>query len=177
MTRPDDPGGELESEEQPRPASRTQLRHEAREVSQLGLDLIALAPPTLDALALPEELREAIALCQGLKIRARSRQKRLIAQLLRAEDHDAIRRSMKTQGGTLLDGITREKQNERWRARLIQEGDSALQEFMQSYPDADRQQLRTFARSAGQDAEDKRTKRAQRELLRAIRAVRAAGAG
>ncbi|MDG2333962.1 MAG: ribosome biogenesis factor YjgA [Myxococcota bacterium] len=172
MTRPENPDGDPELEEESRPASRTQLRKEARQVSELVLDLVALAPPALDVLGLPTELREAIDLCQGLKIRARSRQKRLIAQILRAEDHEAIRRSMTTQGGALIDGITREKQNERWRARLIEEGDPALQEFMQSYPEADRQQLRTFVRSAGLGPEDKRSKRAQRELLRAIRGIR-----
>ena len=173
MTGPEDPGGELESEEGPFPVSRTRLRHEAREVTQLGLQLIALAPGALDQLGLPSELREAIGLCQGLKLRARSRQKRLIAQLLRAEDHDAIRRSMETRGGTLIDGITREKQNERWRARFVEEGDPALQDFMEEYPDADRQQLRTFVRGARRDADEKKTQRAQRELLRAIRAIRA----
>lgn len=39
---------------------------------------------------LPEELREAIGMCQQMKIRGRSRQKRLICQMLRAEDHEAI---------------------------------------------------------------------------------------
>ena len=174
MTRPDNPGAELELEEQPRPPSRTQMKQEVRQVSQLALDLIALAPPALDALALSPELREAIDVCQGLKIRARSRQKRLIAQILRAEDHEAIRRRMTTQGGALIDGITREKQNERWRTRLLEEGDPALHEFMQLYPEADRQQLRTFARTAGQESEGKKALRARRELLRAIRRIRAA---
>ena len=39
MARPDNLDGELESEEQPRPASRTRLRHEAREVSPVAGDL------------------------------------------------------------------------------------------------------------------------------------------
>ncbi len=173
MARSDDSGAEVENEEESRPPSRTQLRNEARQVTGLVLDLIALAPPALDALGLPPELREAIEVCQGLKIRARSRQKRLIAQILRAEDHEAIRRNMTTPGAALIDGITREKQNERWRARLVEEGDPALQEFMQLYPQADRQQLRTFARSARQGSEGKKTLRAQRELLRVIRATRA----
>jgi ribosome-associated protein len=78
-----------------------------------------------------------------------------------------------TRGGALIDGITREKQNERWRTRLLEEGDPALQEFMQLYPEADRQQLRTLARGAGQESESKKAPRAQREILRVIRRVRA----
>jgi ribosome-associated protein len=173
MTPADNSGGKLELEEQSRPPSRTQIKREAQQVSRLVLDLISLAPPALDSLALSPELREAIDVCQGLKIRARSRQKRLIAQILRAEDHEAIRRAMTTRGGALIDGITREKQNERWRTRLLEEGDPALHEFMQAYPEANRQQLRTLARSAGQEPGSKKVLRAQREILRVIRRVRA----
>jgi len=156
--------------------SRSELKREARRVSQLVLDLIALPSSALDALELNASLREAIDLCQRLKLRAQARQKRLIAQLLRAEDYEAIRRSLENEGRGLLDGTARERENELWRSRLIDEGDSALQEFMQLYPQADRQQIRTFARSAGRDPKDKKTARAERELIRVIRAVRSQSA-
>lgn len=172
MIRPEDPKLEIESEDPPASVSRTRRRQDARAVSLLGLELIALSPSVLDRLDLPSELREAIALCQRLKLRARSRQKRLIAQLLRAEDHDAIRGRIGTYGVVRFRDIAREKQNELWCARLIAEGDPALQDFMETYPDADRQQIRTFVRGAQQDPAEKKTQRAQRGLLRVIRAVR-----
>lgn len=77
------------SEEQ-RP-SRTARTREATAVNQLGLQLAAMKQDDLDLLELPEELRHAIDVCQSLKIRARSRQKRRVCQILRGEDHQAIR--------------------------------------------------------------------------------------
>ncbi|MAJ61866.1 MAG: hypothetical protein CBC48_19245 [bacterium TMED88] len=172
MSRSGEADQESGSGEETAPLSRTQMRREAQRVQQLVLDLIALPSSGLDALGLDPSVREAIHLCQGLKLRAQARQKRLIAQLLRAEDYEAILRTIKNEGSGLLDGTTRERENELWRSRLIDEGDSALQEFVQLYPQADRQQIRTFVRSARREPRDKKSLRAQRELLRVIRAVR-----
>ncbi|MDG2049130.1 MAG: ribosome biogenesis factor YjgA [Myxococcota bacterium] len=172
MSRSGEADHENGSGEEPAPLSRTQMRREAQRVHQLVLDLIALPSSGLDAIGLDPSLREAIHLCQGLKLRAQARQKRLIAQLLRAEDYQAIRRTIKSEGRGLLDGTARERENELWRSRLIDEGDPALQEFVQLYPEADRQQIRTFVRSAGREPKDKKALRAQRELLRVIRALR-----
>ncbi|MAI80694.1 MAG: hypothetical protein CL917_17265 [Deltaproteobacteria bacterium] len=152
--------------------SRTQSRQEARAVTQLGLELIKLAPSALDRLALPDEVREAVDFCQQLKLRARARQKRLIAQLLRAEDHVGIKERMMKGGGSVSGGVAREKQNEQWYSRLIEEGDSALQDFVDEHSDVDRQQIRTLIRSARLGVDDKRTRRARRELSRVIREVR-----
>lgn len=76
--------------EQTRHLTRTARTRAATEVNKVGLRLAELPPDALDQLELPEELRDAIDLCQRMKIRGRSRQKRLICQLLRAEDHEAI---------------------------------------------------------------------------------------
>ena len=173
MTEPEDPKLEVKPEGSSTSLSRTRRKQEAQAVSQLGLELIALSPSVLDRLDLPVELREAIALCQRLRLRARSRQKRLIAQLLRAEDHEAIRDRIGTYGVVQFREVVWEKENESWCLRLIAEGDTALQVFMETYPDADRQQIRTFVRGAQQDPAEKKTRRAQRGLLRVIRDVRA----
>ena len=173
MTEPEDPKLEVKPEDSPTSLSRTRRKQEAQAVSQLGLELIALSPSVLDRLDLPVELREAIALCQRLRLRARSRQKRLIAQLLRAEDHEAIRGRIGTYGVVQFREVVWEKENESWCLRLIAEGDTALQVFMETYPDADRQQIRTLVRGAQQDPAEKKAQRAQRGLLRVIRDVRA----
>ena len=82
---------EEDAEEKPY-VSRTELTRAATAVNKIGLRLAEFPPDALDELELPEDLRDAIDICQKLKIRARSRQKRLICQLLRAEDHEAIAR-------------------------------------------------------------------------------------
>ena len=109
---------------------------------------------------------------QKLKPRSRGRQNRLIGQLLRAEDHEAIRERMESPQAAGRDNAQQEKMNEAWLIRLVEEGDPAVEALIANHPQADRQQLRQLARSARQDPESKKTKRARRELLRAIRALR-----
>jgi ribosome-associated protein len=152
--------------------SRTQRTRAAAEVNRLGQELAALSPRDLDGLDLPARLREELEVWRGLKPRARGRQSRLIGQILRAEDHEAIRGRFEAIQQVRRDGVRFEKENETWLARLLAEGDPGLHALVRDYPSADRQRLRTLARRAGQAPEDKRTQRARRELLRAIRALR-----
>ncbi|MFK7898238.1 MAG: ribosome biogenesis factor YjgA [Myxococcota bacterium] len=156
---------------EPRP-SRTEQTRAAREVNALGIELTRLAPEVLDRLELPELLREEIAVCQGLKPRGRGRQNRLIGQLLRAEDHDGIRDRLAGLQVELRRGVQKEKGNERWLARILDEGESAIETLIEDHPDADRQRLKTLMRNARQEPKAKTTRRARRELLRAIRELR-----
>jgi ribosomal 50S subunit-associated protein YjgA (DUF615 family) len=71
--------------------SRTERTREVKIVNQLGLQLVAYPPAVLDQLELPEELRHAIDVCRAMKPRTRGRQRRLVGQILRGEDHEAIR--------------------------------------------------------------------------------------
>ena len=157
---------------EPRP-TRTQQTRAATAVNQLGVRLTTLSSVDLDRLELSERLREEIDVCRKLKPRARGRQNRLIGQLLRAENHEAIRTRLESLKGARRDEVQREKMTERWLTRLIEEGDSAVEALLLDYPGADRQRLRLLARSARQDPESKKSKRARRELLRAIRILRA----
>jgi ribosome-associated protein len=157
---------------EPRP-TRTQQTRAATAINQLGVRLTTLSSADLDRLELPERLREEIDVSQKLKPRSRGRQNRLIGQLLRAEDHEAIRQRVESLKGSRRDEVQQEKMNEGWLARLVEEGDPAVEALIAEYPQADRQRLRLLARSARQDPESKKSKRARRELLRAIRALRA----
>jgi ribosome-associated protein len=158
--------------------TRTERTRAATAVNRLGLELSALSPADLDQLELPERLRREIDVCQALGPRARGRQQRLIGQLLRADDHEQIRSRMETLKGVHRDWVQQEKRTERWLARILEEGDSAVEALIADYPGADRQRLRKLARSARQDPEGgsakhaKQAKRARRELLRAIRELR-----
>ena len=155
--------------------SRSEQTRTATEVTRLGLQLTGLSPADLDRLALPERLREEIEVNQKLKPRSRGRQNRLIGQLLRAEDHEEIRVRL----AQLKSGHHRsadvEKANEAWVARLVEEGDSAVEAFIAEFPAADRQRFRSFVRSIRQDPLAKKAKRARREMLRAVRELRAGG--
>ena len=152
--------------------SRTEKTREAKRVNALGIELTRLRADELDRLELPELLREAIAVCQGLKPRGRGRQNRLIGQLLRSEDHEAIQNRMSGIRVELRRGVQKEKGNERWLARILEEGDIAIEALIADHPDADRQRMRLLARNALHDPDGKPARRARRELLRVIRALR-----
>ncbi len=133
-----------------------------------------LQPGELERLALPPRLRTAVEVGAGLsrKKSARGRQARLVGKLLRGEDHSEIALAVERIHERRRSLVLHEAANEAWRQRLLEGGDSALQELLLEYPGADRQRLRQLQRGAIQDPDSTRSKRSTRELLRAIRELR-----
>lgn len=177
MSRRQEKGGapiadETSSESETEDLSRTQKTRAASEVSRLGLQICSLRASDLDLLVLPERLRDEVDLWQRLKPRSRGRQSRLIAQLLRAEDHDEIRERVESLGFARRREIEREKVTDRWLARLLESGDPAVEDLMVEQPRADRQRLRLLTRIARQEPGAKKTRRARKELRLAIRELR-----
>lgn len=82
----------MRSKDAPEPvfASRSERNAATQAVNKMGVRLTTFAPALLDQLELPEELREAIDLCQKLNLKSRRRQERMVCQILRREDHEAI---------------------------------------------------------------------------------------
>src|SRR5690606_40270418 len=60
---------------------------------------------------------------------------------------------------------------ERWRERLLAEGDAALAELLDAHPDADRQKLRQLVRSALDEQARNKPPRAFRELFKLLRGM------
>jgi ribosome-associated protein len=144
--------------------SRTELRAE-RKLVQAGLDalakrLAAASPKTLDALDLDDATYEAVRTLATLsKGPALARQRRLTARLLRAYDVEALTRRLDTVLGNR--GVDPRAQTlERWRTRLLSEGDAALAELLTAHPTADGQRLRQAVRAAA--AEEKKGARGRR---------------
>ena len=172
MNLPDDvEEGNAFDPEEPSP-TRSELTRAATVVNQLGVQITKLSSTDLDRLELSERLRREVDVCQRLKPRSRGRQNRLIGQLLRAEDHKAIRERIDALKGGYRDAVHREKIAEQWLIRLVDEGDSAVEALIADDPQADRQRLRLLVRTARKDPEARKAKRARRELLRAIRELR-----
>ena len=151
--------------------SRSQLRREASAVSDVALRLTRLSPARLAQLPLDEQLREAVDLADRLTKSAHARHLRLIAKLLR-DLPDEIRAEIEhlTSPHYRPGATPEERMAERWRTRLLAEGDAALNELVAEVPGVDRQHLRQLLRQARAEPPTDRSKRAARELLRAIRA-------
>lgn len=150
--------------------SRSQLRREASAVSALALRLAKLSPARLVQLPLDDELLAAVEVAQRLTKNAYARQLRLVAKLLRDLPDETLQAIDRCTSPHYRPGPSaEERMAERWRTRLLSEGDPALNELVTTVPGIERQHLRQLLRQARVEPPNERSKRAARELLRAIR--------
>ncbi|WP_246172843.1 ribosome biogenesis factor YjgA [Thermochromatium tepidum] len=121
---------------------------------QVLAERMALRPrPELERLNLSEATWAALAETPRIKdLRARRRHWKHIANLLEREDRAAIHALMDGAEGHERAATARHQALERWRERLISEGDVALAAFIAEYPEVDRQHLRALVRAAQRDS-------------------------
>ncbi len=152
MRRPDDPVPPDEEGLEPEGPSKSDRKREHKALQLLARRLLELPVGKIAGLGLEDELAEAVRVGRGIKASsARQRQIRHVANLL---DEDVTARL-----SALLDGdgaahareVARFHALERWRDRLLAEGDAALTEFLDAHPGADAAALRTAMRQARKD--------------------------
>ncbi len=100
--------------------------------------------------------------------RARARQVKRIANLLEREDQHAVHLLVDERVERQRVAAAQQQEVERWRARLLDKGDSALAELLERCPGADRQRLRQLLRAARRDSEAGRSD-GPRQLFRCLR--------
>jgi len=153
--------------------NKTQLKREMQELQELGVELVKLPAAKLAELDLPEKLADAIELARRITSHgAQKRQRQYIAGLLsKLDDVSPIREYLERMSGADRVSKARFQENERWRVRLVAEGDEALAEFLERHPSADRQHLRRLVRDAQQEAAAGRPPRHYRELFRYLQGL------
>lgn len=149
--------------------SKTKRKQAMLELQALGAALVELAPARLEAMSLPDPLARAVQDARKITSHgARRRQMQFIGRLMRDVDPEPIRAALERMAGSSRAAAAKQKQLERWRARLL-EDDAALTEFAREHPAADMQALRALIRNARKELAEERPPRAQRELFRALR--------
>ena len=155
--------------------SRSQNRREALEVLALGEQLVELTPAQLARLPIPEDLLAHIEYSKRITSHgARKRQLAFLAKQMRREEDstlEAIRDALSANSETSRREVAIMHRIERWRERLLAEGDGALGELLEEYPQADRQQLRTLVRNAQAEKARNKPPRAYREIYQVLRAL------
>lgn len=152
------------------PPSKSQLKREMHALQAIGEHIIAMSPAERAHFPLSDTLLAAVD--ETSRIRShegRRRHMQYIGKLMRREDLDAIR--------AVLDEVEQEemKRNhafhrlERWRDRLIEEGDAAVEPFIEAFPEVDRQTLRQLIRNAQREQEQGKPPTSSRKLFRLIR--------
>jgi len=183
MSRRAAPHRGLEVRDDPAPAgvetplSKTQKKRASAALQDLGEQLAALDEARLDALAMPEALREALAACRRTRSHeGRRRQLQYVGKLMRRatpEEHAGFRDALaQVQLGSARDTLALHEA-ERWRAEFIA-GDAALGRWQLAHPACDAQRLHTLVLAARRDAaaggaQPGRQPRSFRELFRFIR--------
>lgn len=155
--------------------SKSQLKRDAEAAQDLGRALVELPPARYSAvmskLELPDKLRDAIGDCRAMDAHgARRRQLQFVGKLMRSIDCEPVRQALAALEGKDRVAAAEFHRLERWRERLIEEGDAALNEFIAAHPAADRQHLRQLATKARKER-DLQASSAARTLFRYLREV------
>ncbi|KAE8439129.1 ribosome biogenesis factor YjgA [Vreelandella piezotolerans] len=160
----------IDIDEQVERPSKSQLKREMHALQALGETLIAMNPTERSRFPLSDDMLRAID--ETARIRShegRRRHMQYVGKLIRKEDLTAI------QG--VFDAIEQEKEQrdhafhrlEKWRDRMIDEGDDAVDLFMVDYPNADRQALRQLVRNTRKEREQGKPPTSSRKLFKHLR--------
>ena len=115
-----------EEEEYERP-SKSARKRQSDDLQALGEALIELPQSELDALPLPEQLRDAVLLARRIKAHGGLyRQKQYIGKLMRKIDAEPIRAAMDAKRERERVAAVRFRRIEQWRDRLLKDGPTAL---------------------------------------------------
>jgi len=152
------------------PISKSRRKREAEALQALGEELTKLAPEQLTALPLPEKLREAVLEMRRIhQNSARKRQRQYIGRLMRELDPEPIRETVARLHNQHTEENVHFHRLEKWRDRLISEGDGAVEALLQEQPGADRQQLRQLIRNSQREQAANKPPRSARALFRYLR--------
>ncbi len=150
--------------------SKSELKRQSSALQDLGEELMHLPDEQLIALNLPDELLEAVRL--GRSITAHGglkRQRKYIGKLLRKQDMEPVQAALQALRNRTANATHEHHQLERWRDRLMAEGDAGINAYMAENPDADRQKLRQLVREIAREREQNQPPRAARLLFRYLR--------
>lgn len=151
--------------------SKTQRKKQMLELQDLGVDLVALDDDQLMAMALPENLHDAVLEARRItRFEARRRQLQYIGKLMRTIDPGPIRARIDAWKIRSREHTARLHLIERWRERLLAD-EAALGELAASYPNTDAQQMRALVRNAQRERRLDAPPKSYRALFQALREI------
>lgn len=149
--------------------SKSAIKREHHALQELAEHLVRLPRRELESLALDAKTWEAIDETARIKDkRALGRHYKRIANCLAGTNPQPLQALLAEREQVARAASALHHQVERWRERLIGEGDVALADFLLDYPSVERQPLRALIRVAARDAERGRSD-GPRKLFRYLR--------
>jgi len=165
----DVPDDENEDDDEIIWVSKSEIKRDAEELKRLGAEMVELGKNALDKIPLDDDLRAAIELAQKIKKEGRRRQLQLIGKMLRSRDVDPIRQALDKLKNRRNQQVALFHKLEALRDRLVEEGDDAMTEVLNLFPDADRQQLRVLIRNAQKEKAANKPPKSYRQIFSYLR--------
>ena len=151
--------------------SKSQQKREANALQLLGTQLTELSVDQINQLELPQQLKTAVLDAKTIqKHGAKRRQLQYIGKLMRNVETEQIRSRLSAITQQSAEVVSQLHKIEMWRDRLINEGDSALMEYLSKYPETNRQQIRALIRNAILENAQNLPPKAYRKLFQFIKA-------
>lgn len=150
--------------------SKTQVKREFKALQDLAERLAGLSNGELERLGLGAKARQAIAEIRRIPASgARERQIKYAGKLLAGEDTGPAGLYLDDRQSAQLAINQHFHALERWRDRLLAEGDAAVTELFEAHPGLDVQQLRQLVRAARAERDAGKPPAAARKLFRFLR--------
>ena len=150
--------------------NKTQIKKDMAVIFALSEEMSELSAGQLKILELPELINKAVVEVSGMPHKgARKRLLKFITGQLYKIDIDPILEKMARIKNKSAHAVREHHAVERWRDRLIAEGNDALTVLLDEQPQADRQLLRQLLRNAQKEAELGKPPKSSRLLYRQLK--------
>ncbi|GEM80941.1 ribosome biogenesis factor YjgA [Vibrio superstes] len=149
--------------------SRTEMKQDMEALQKLGEELVELKPSVLEKFPLPDTLAEAIKDAQRFNKEAKRRQLQFIGKLMRQIDSEPIQAALDKYHNKHSQASSELHKLEALRDRVVENGDTAIEEVLNQFPSADRQRLRQLSRQANKEKKASKPPRAYREIFQLLK--------
>lgn len=151
--------------------SKSELKRDAIMHHELGEKLVNMTPGNLEKIPMDAQLAEAVHL--AVKIRnkhgAFSRQLNYVGKLLRFRDLEPITLAIAKIENQHLIANQYFHNLERFRDKIIAQGDEAINHLVEEYPTLERAKLRQLARQAKKEAEQNKPPKSARQIFQYLK--------
>ena len=152
--------------------NKTRIKKDMAILFALSQELSELPSTQLKALELPDIIHKALTEASGMPHKsARKRLLKFITGQLNKIDIDPYLERLARMKSQSAHAVREHHIAERWRARLINDGNAALTELLNDHPHADRQQLRQLIRNAQKETELAKPPKSSRLLYRYLKVL------
>jgi ribosome-associated protein len=152
--------------------NKTQIKKDMAVLFALSEEMSELSTAQLSFLELPENIHKAVVEVSGMPHKgARKRLLKFITGQLHKIDVEPMQEKLARIKNKSAHAVREHHIVERWRDKLIAEGNDALTELLNEQPHADRQQLRQLLRNAQKEAEAAKPPKSSRLLYRYLKTL------